>query len=63
MAHTEDDRILSVLQDYLKVKVWQPYFMSITYDSNSTDKLEVNGVLILPPAPSVLCSVRVFKGG
>ena len=37
--------------------------MSITYDSNSTDKLEVDGALILPPAPSVPCSVRVFKAG
>ena len=37
--------------------------MSITYDSNSTDKLEVDGALILPPAPSVPCSVRVFKVG
>ena len=37
--------------------------MSITYDSNSTDKLEVDGVLILPPAPSVPCSVKVFKAG
>lgn len=44
-------------------EIWQPYFMSITYDSNSTvNKLEVDGALILPPAPSVLCSVSIFKG-
>ena len=52
-----------MVQSNLKVKIRQPYFMSITYDSNSTDKLEVDGALILPPAPSVPCSVRVFKVG
>ena len=51
-----------MVQSNLKVKIWQPYFMSITYDSNSTvNKLEVDGALILPPAPSVLCSVSIFK--
>ena len=52
-----------MVRSNLKVKIWQPYFMSITYDSNSTDKLEVDGALILPPTPSVPCSVRVFKAG
>ena len=52
-----------MVQSNLKVKIWQPYFMSITYDSNSTvNKLEVDGALILPPSPSVLCSVSIFKG-
>ena len=50
-----------MVQSNLKVKIWQPYFMSITYDSNSTvNKLEVDGALILPPAPSVLCSVSIL---
>ena len=50
-----------MVQSNLKVKIWQPYFMSITYDSNSTvNKLEVDGALILPPARSVLCSVSIL---
>ena len=62
MANTEDDRILTVLQDYLKVKVWQPHFMLITYDSNSTDKLKVDGALILPPCSiSALFSKGILK--
>ena len=32
-----------------KVKVKQPNFTSITGDSNSADKLAVDGALILPP--------------
>ena len=44
-----------------KSKVKQPYLTSITRDSNSTDKPEVDGALILLP-PRHQCSVlRVFK--
>ena len=44
-----------------KVKVKQPYFTSITRDSNSTDKLEVDGALILPPSLHQCSVLRVFK--
>ena len=45
----------------VKVKVKQPYLTSITRNSNSTDKPEVDGALILLP-PRHQCSVlRVFK--
>ena len=45
----------------VKSKVKQPYLTSITRKSNSTDKPEVDGALILLP-PRHQCSVlRVFK--
>ena len=44
-----------------KKKVKQPYFTSITRDSNSTDKLEVDGTLILPPSLHQCSVLRVFK--
>ena len=47
----------------LKVKVRQPHFSSITCDSNSTDKREVDGALISLPSLSLYqCSdLRVLK--
>ena len=44
-----------------KVKVKQPYFTSITRDSNSTDKLKVDGALILLPSLHQCSVLRVFK--
>ena len=45
-----------------KRKGMEPYFMSITHGSNSTDKLEVDGALILPPCSiSVLFSQGILK--
>ena len=39
-------------------KIKQQHFSSITHDSNSTDKLEDEGALILtPPPPLQQCSV------
>ena len=45
----------------LPKKVKQPHFTSITRASNSTDKLEVDGVLILTPSPHQCSVLRVFK--
>ena len=39
----------------------QPYFTSRTRNSNSTDKLEVDGALILPPSLYQCSVLRVFK--
>ena len=39
----------------------QPYFTSIARDSNSTDKLEVDGALILPPSLHQCFVLRVLK--
>ena len=51
-----------MVQSNLKVKAWEPHFMSITHGSNSTDKLEVDGALILPPCSiSVLFSQGILK--
>ena len=45
----------------VKEKVKQPYFTSITRDSHSTDKLEVDGCTYFPPSlPSA--SMLLFKG-
>ena len=49
------------LDTFRKKKVKQPYLKSITRNSNSTDKLDVDGALNLLP-PLHQCSVlRVFK--
>ena len=42
-------------------KVKEPYFTLITRDSNSTDKLEVDGALILPLSLHQSPVLRVFK--
>ena len=44
-----------------KVKVKQPYLMSITRNSNSTDKPEVDGALILLPSRHPCSVLWVFK--
>ena len=45
----------------VKKKAKQPYLTSITRNSNSTDKLEVDGALILLPPPHQCSVLRVFK--
>ena len=45
----------------LPKKVKQPHFTSITRDSNSTDKLEVDGALILTPSSHQCSVLRAFK--
>ena len=42
-------------------KIKQQHFSSITHDSNSTDKLEDDGALILPPSLQQYSVLRVYK--
>ena len=42
-------------------KIKQQHFSSITYDSNSTDKLEDDGVLVLTPSLQQCSGIRVYK--
>ena len=51
----------AILLHTVKVKVKQPYLTSITRNSNSTDKPEVDGALILLPSLHQCSVLRVFK--